>query len=258
VSDTADPPASTDSFPDTSPEAIGAAVRALARRKPVLDLADTADALTEAMPEIDRMVEAMLFAAAEPVRAQAIAARLPEEADVGSALARLKRRYVGRGVVLVEVAGGWRFQTAPDLAHLMEERREEPRKLSKAALETLAIIAYHQPCTRAEIEDVRGVAVARGTLDLLIDVGWVRPGVRRRTVGKPLTYRTTDGFLAHFNLASLDDLPGKQELQDQGLLDARLPPDFEVPRPSAAADSDGEDFDTDTPDAADFTRDFFE
>lgn len=244
---------------DTSPEAISRAVRELARRKPALDLADTADAMAEAMPETDRMVEAMLFAAAEPVRAQAIAARLPEGADVGGALARLKRRSVGRGVQLVEVAGGWRYQTAPDLAHLMEERREEPRKLSKAALETLAIIAYHQPCTRAEIEEVRGVAVGRGTLDLLVEVGWVRPGLRRRTVGKPLTYRTTDGFLAHFNLASLEDLPGKKELQDQGLLDARLPPDFEVPRPAAAPDGDGEEFEADGSSAgSDFTRDFFD
>lgn len=232
--------AESDPEADTSPEAIARAVRQLARRKPVLDLADAADMLADAPYDIDRAVEAMLFASAEPVRAQALVARLPEGSDVGGALARLKRRYVGRGVVLVEVAGGWRFQTAPDLAHLMEERREEPRKLSKAALETLAIIAYHQPCTRTEIEDVRGVAVGRGTLDLLMEIGWVRPGARRRAPGKPLTYRTTDGFLAHFNLATLDDLPGKADLQAQGLLDARLPPDFEIPRPAAAADGDGE------------------
>ncbi len=243
---------------DVSPEAINAAVRALARRKPDFDLADAADVMVEAMPETDRMVEAMLFASPEPVRAQTIAARLPEGADVGGALARLKRRYLGHGVQLVEVAGGWRFQTAADLAHLMEERREEPRKLSKAALETLAIIAYHQPCTRAEIEEIRGVAVGRGTLDLLVEIGWVRPGLRRRSVGKPLTYRTTDAFLAHFNLSGLDDLPGKKELQDQGLLDARLPPDFEVPRPAPAADSDGEEFEADAGDASAFTRDFFD
>jgi segregation and condensation protein B len=250
--------------PDVSPEAIGRAVRDLARRRPVLDLADAADLLADAPDEIDRAVEAMLFAAAEPVRAQALVARLPEGADVGGALARLKRRHVGRGVNLVEVAGGWRFQTAPDLAHLMEERREEPRKLSKAGLETLAVIAYHQPCTRADIEDVRGVAVGRGTLDLLMEIGWVRPGARRRSPGKPLTYRTTDAFLTHFSLASLDDLPGKADLQAQGLLDARLPPDFDVPRPSAAPDGDGDgEGDDRTPDmfeddAPDFTRDFME
>jgi segregation and condensation protein B len=243
-----------------SPRAIERAVRELARRRPALDLADAADMLADAPGENERAIEAMLFSAVEPVRAQALVARLPEGADVGAALARLKRRYVGRGVSLEEVAGGWRFQTAPDLAHLMETRREEPRKLSKAALETLAIIAYHQPCTRAEVEDVRGVAVARGTLDLLMEIGWVRPGTRRRSPGKPLTYRTTDAFLAHFSLASLEDLPGKADLQAQGLLDARLPPDFEVPRPSAAADPDNEEADATGelfPDGAnEFARDF--
>jgi segregation and condensation protein B len=242
-----------------SVEAIEKAVRDLARRKPELDLAERADFLADPIGEVDRAVEALLFASAEPVRAQAIAARLPEGADVGGALARLKRRYVGRGVVLVEVAGGWRFQTAPDLAYLMEERREEPRKLSRAALETLAIIAYHQPCTRADIEDVRGVAVARGTLDLLMEIGWVRPGARRRSPGKPLTYRTSAAFLSHFNLATLDDLPGAQDLQAQGLLDARLPPDFEIPRPMDAPDHDGEMVDYPTgSEAAEFTQDFFE
>jgi segregation and condensation protein B len=237
-------------------EDIARAVQRMARAKPSLDLADQADRLVDPAPEADRMVEALLFASAEPVKALALAARLPEGTDVGGALARLKRRYTARGVRLVEVAGGWLFQTAPDLAHLMEERREEPRKLSAAGLETLSIIAYHQPCTRAEIEAVRGVAVGRGTLDLLMEIGWVRPGARRRTPGKPLTYRTTDGFLTHFNLATLDDLPGKADLQAQGLLDARLPPDFDIPRPSAAADNDGEEADAHLEVATLFSDDF--
>jgi segregation and condensation protein B len=243
----------------TSPDAIANAVRALARAKPELDLVERADLAINPALDVDRQVEALLFACDAPVTAAALVVRLPEGADVGGALARLKRRYVGRGVVLAEVAGGWRFQTAPDLAYLMEERREEPKKLSRAALETLAIIAYHQPCTRSEIEEVRGVAVARGTLDLLMEIGWVRAGVRRQTPGKPLTYKTTNDFLSHFNLARLDDLPGKADLQAQGLLDARLPPDFEVPRPmnSPDMDDDGGAID-ERDDGADFTKDFFE
>lgn len=243
----------------TSPLAIAKAVRALARAKPVYDLVERADLSTDPAPDSDRMVEALLFASAQPVLASALVARLPEGTDVGGALARLKRRYVGRGVVLVEVAGGWRFQTAPDLAYLMEERREEPRKLSRAALETLAIIAYHQPCTRSEIEDVRGVAVGRGTLDLLMEVGWVRAGMRRQSPGKPLTYKTTNDFLSHFNLARLDDLPGKADLQAQGLLDSRLPPDFEIPRPMTSGDMDDDNGANDNrDDGIDFTKDFFE
>jgi segregation and condensation protein B len=243
----------------TSPEAIANAVRALARAKPELDLVDRADLAVSPALDVDRQVEALLFASDAPVTAAALVVRLPQGADVGGALARLKRRYVGRGVVLTEVAGGWRFQTAPDLAFLMEERREEPKKLSRAALETLAIIAYHQPCTRSDIEEVRGVAVARGTLDLLMEIGWVRAGVRRQTPGKPLTYKTTNDFLSHFNLARLDDLPGKADLQAQGLLDARLPPDFEVPRPMASPDMDDDGGALDErDDSADFTKDFFE
>jgi segregation and condensation protein B len=243
----------------TSPDAIAKAVRAMARARPVYDLVEQADLSVDPAPDSDRMVEALLFASAQPVQALALAARLPAGTDVGGALARLKRRYVGRGVTLVEVAGGWRFQTAPDLAYLMEERREEPRKLSRAALETLAIIAYHQPCTRSDIEDVRGVGVGRGTLDLLMEIGWVRTGPRRQTPGKPLTYKTTADFLSHFNLARLDDLPGKADLQAQGLLDARLPPDFEIPRPMASADLDDDNGAQDDRDEGiDFTKDFFE
>ncbi len=243
----------------TSADAISKAVRAIARAKPVYDLVERADLSADPAPESDRMVEALLFASAQPVQAAALVARLPQGTDVGGALARLKRRYVGRGVTLMEVAGGWRFQTAPDLAYLMEERREEPRKLSRAAMETLAIIAYHQPCTRGDIEDVRGVAVGRGTLDLLMEIGWVRAGVRRQSPGKPLTYKTTPDFLSHFNLARLDDLPGKADLQAQGLLDARLPPDFEIPRPMASPDMDDDGGTIDDRDEGiDFTKDFFE
>jgi segregation and condensation protein B len=243
----------------TAPDAIARAVRAMARAQPTYDLAERADLAVDPAPQTDRMVEALLFASDAPVQASALATRLPAGSDVGGALARLKRRYVGRGVALVEIAGGWRFQTAPDLAYLMEERREEPKKLSRAALETLAIIAYHQPCTRGDIEEVRGVAVARGTLDLLMEIGWVRAGARRQSPGKPLTYKTTSDFLSHFNLARLDDLPGKADLQAQGLLDARLPPDFEVPRPMASADmdDDGGAID-DREEGIDFTKDFFE
>ncbi|KAF0186160.1 MAG: segregation and condensation protein B [Hyphomonadaceae bacterium] len=235
------------------------AVRAIARKKDVLDLADAADALSHGVDDGERMVEALLFASQIPMRAQEIAARLGNIENVGDALARLKRRYIGRGVTLVEVAGAWRFQTAVDLAEVLAEHKTDPKKLSRAALETLAIIAYHQPCTRSEIEEIRGVSAGRGTLDLLIELKWVRPAARRRSPGKPLTYRTTDGFLAHFNLAGLDDLPGKAELQAQGLLSANLPKDFEVPKPSEAA------FDADLDERAqngesdhNFAIDFFE
>lgn len=202
-------------------------------------------------PEHLRMVEALLFASAEPLPASAIAQRLPEGADVGGALSRLKRMYAGRGVELLEVAGKWRFQTAPDLGWLLREERDEPRKLSRAGLETLAIVAYHQPCTRAEIEAVRGVAVSKGTLDTLVELGWVRPRGRRRAPGKPLTYGTTDAFLEQFSLASIDDLPGKEDLKAAGLLDTRLPADFDMPRPKT--DDDGGE---DPLDPAEFHQDY--
>jgi segregation and condensation protein B len=182
--------------------------------------------------EIERMVEALLFAAAEPLSAKDLAHRLPEGADVGRALAGLRGRYAGRGVELECVADRWRFRTAADLGHLMVEEREEPRRLSKAALETLAVIAYHQPVTRAEIESVRGVQLSKGTLDLLLEIGFVRMRGRRRTPGRPVTYGTTDGFLEHYGLAGLADLPGAADMRAAGLLDLDLPPDFNVPDPS--------------------------
>jgi segregation and condensation protein B len=204
--------------------------------------------------EIERRVEALLFAAAAPLSAADLARRLPEGADVTAALMALKDRYGDRGVRLECVADRWRFATAPDLAFLMTEERDEPRKLSRAALETLAIIAYHQPCTRAEIESVRGVSLSKGTLDLLLEMGFVRLRGRRRTPGRPVTYGTADRFLEHFGLASLADLPGLQDMKAAGLLDFAIPAGFEVPQPGAS--EDGEDL-LDLDDAApEFAQDF--
>ena len=185
--------------------------------------------------EIERRIEALLFAAAEPLGVADLARRLPEGTDVEAGLEALKRRYAGRGVDLACVAGRWRFQTAEDLAFLMTEERQEPRRLSKAAQETLAIIAYHQPVTRAEIEQVRGVQASKGTLDVLLELGLVRMRGRRRTPGRPVTYGTTDAFLEHFGLASLVDLPGAAEMKAAGLLTLDMPADFAVPDPAAAS-----------------------
>jgi segregation and condensation protein B len=205
-------------------------------------------------PDADRMVEALLFAAAEPLSAADLARRLPEGTDVGRALATLKARYQGRGVELECVADRWRFRTAPDLAFLMTEEREEQRRLSKAAMETLAIIAYHQPVTRAEIEAIRGVGLSRGTLDLLLEIGWVRMRGRRRSPGRPVTFGTTDAFLEHFGLPSLADLPGAADMKAAGLLDLDLPADFQVPAPGgAAADEDPLEAGDDSPE---FHQDF--
>lgn len=207
--------------------------------------------------EIERRVEALLFAAAAPLSLAEIARRLPEGADVGGALTALRDRYQGRGVELDCVAERWRFRTAPDLGFLMTEEREEPRRLSKAALETLAIIAYHQPCTRAEVESVRGVSLSKGTLDLLLEMDFVRLRGRRRTPGRPVTYATTDRFLEHFSLASLYDLPGVQEMKAAGLLDLSMPVGFEVPDPSRGGDDEGEDMLTGLDaEAPEFAQDF--
>jgi len=190
--------------------------------------------------EIERRVEALLFAAAGPLSAAEIAARLPEGCDVARAISGLRARYEGRGVELECVADRWRFRTAPDLAFMMTEEREEPRRLSRAALETLAIIAYHQPVTRAEIESVRGVSLSKGTLDLLLEMGFVRLRGRRRTPGRPVTYATADRFLEHFGLATLYDLPGVQEMKAAGLLDLSLPVGFELPDPGRSPDIEDE------------------
>jgi segregation and condensation protein B len=207
--------------------------------------------------EIERRVEALLFAAAGPLTAAEIAARLPAGANVARAISGLRARYEGRGVEVECVADRWRFRTAPDLAFMMTEEREEPRRLSKAALETLAIIAYHQPVTRAEIESVRGVSISKGTLDLLLEMGFVRLRGRRRTPGRPVTYATTDRFLEHFGLATLYDLPGVQEMKAAGLLDLSLPVGFEVPDPTRASEADDEDGSLPLEDdAPEFAQDF--
>ncbi len=182
-------------------------------------------------PATERQVEALLFAAAGPLSLDDLAKRLPEGADVEAAISSLVATYAGRGVELVCVADRWRFQTALDLAGLMTEEREEPRRLSKAAQETLAIIAYHQPVTRAEIESVRGVQASKGTLDVLLELGLVRMRGRRRSPGRPVTYGTTDAFLEHYGLANLGDLPGMAEMKAAGLLSLDLPPDFAIPNP---------------------------
>ncbi len=181
---------------------------------------------------VERAIEALLFAAAGPLSAADLARRLPEGADVAAGVEALKARYEGRGVILAEVAGRWRFQTAQDLAWLMTEERTEPRRLSRAAQEILAIIAYHQPVTRAEMEQIRGVQTSRGSLDVLLELGLVRMRGRRRTPGRPVTYGTTDAFLEHYGLASLADLPGVAEMKAAGLLDLNMPSDFALPDPS--------------------------
>ncbi len=205
--------------------------------------------------ETERLVEALLFAAAGPLSLEDIQRRLPEGADAGRAIEAVRTRYAGRGVELETVAGRYRLRTAPDLAWLMTEEREEPRRLSKAALETLAIIAYHQPVTRADIEQVRGVSLNRGTLDLLLAMGFVRLRGRRRSPGRPVTYGTTDLFLEQFSLANLGDLPGAAEMKAAGLLDMGVPAGFEVPDPTRADDGDLLSMD-DGDDAPEFAQDF--
>ncbi|HMO07237.1 MAG TPA: SMC-Scp complex subunit ScpB [Paracoccaceae bacterium] len=176
------------------------------------------------LAEQERMVEAMLFASAEPLTAADLANRLPHGCDAAEALVTLARRYEGRGVNLVRRGEGWAFRTAPDLGHLMAREVVETRKLSRAAIETLAIVAYHQPVTRTEIEEIRGVAVSRGTVDLLMEMDWIRLGRRRMTPGRPVTFVTTQAFLDHFGLESPRDLPGLKDLRAAGLLDGRPGP----------------------------------
>ncbi len=190
--------------------------------------------------EAIRAAEALLFAGGEPISAKALGEKLGPDIDVGAVLMKLKADYSGRGVELVEAGGAWRFQSAPDLSGLFAETREAPRRLPKAALETLAVIAYHQPVTRSEIEEIRGVTLSQGAMELLLEAGWIRPRGRRRTPGRPLTFGTTDAFLSQFGLASLDALPGKDDLKALGLLDPRAASVLDVPRPSEATASDEE------------------
>ncbi|HBD92178.1 MAG TPA: SMC-Scp complex subunit ScpB [Gemmobacter sp.] len=189
---------------------------------------------TPPIAEQERMVEAILFGSAEPVTVAELAARMPHGCDPAEAVAYLRRRYEGRGVRLVRVGDAWAFRTAPDLGHLMRKEVVEQRKLSRAAIETLAIIAYHQPVTRAEIEEIRGVAVSRGTVDQLLEMEWIRFGRRRMTPGRPVTFVVTEGFLDQFGLESARDLPGLKDLREAGLLDNR-------PLPGGMRQADDED-----------------
>jgi len=181
--------------------------------------------------EAARLIEAVLFASAEPVEAAALAELVGGGVDVGEILDGLVADYRGRGVELVEVAGKWLFRTAADLAPRLARRVEEPRRLGRAALEVLAIVAYHQPVTRAEIEQIRGVTMSKGTLDQLLEAGWVKMRGRRRTPGRPITWGTTDAFLVHFGLETVRDLPGLEELKAAGLLEGQIPAGFRVPLP---------------------------
>jgi len=189
------------------------------------------------MAEQERMVEAILFATAEPVTLKELSDRLPHGSDPAEAIVHLRKRYEGRGVHLVKVGDAYAFRTAADLAYLMQKETVEVRKLSRAAIETLAIIAYHQPVTRTEIEEIRGVSVSRGTIDLLIEIEWVRLGRRRMTPGRPVTFVVTQTFLDHFGLESARDLPGIKELRAAGLLDNRI---GQVPGPTPDPDDQDE------------------
>jgi segregation and condensation protein B len=178
-----------------------------------------------------RIIEAMLFAASEPVSISAFKEFVPADVDVESLLSDLQENYANRGVNLIAVAGKWSLRTAPDMGGILRRETIEQKKLSKPALETLAIIAYHQPVTRAEIEDIRGVAISKGTLDILLEIGWIKMRGRRKTPGRPVTYGSTEAFLSHFGLNELTDLPGLHELKAAGLLDGNLPPGFDIPMP---------------------------
>jgi segregation and condensation protein B len=178
-----------------------------------------------------RIIEAILFAAAEPVSEDRLREFLPADSDLASLIADLQANYANRGVNLVIVNGKYALRTAQDVAFVLRKEVQQQRKLSRAGLETLSIVAYHQPVTRAEIEDIRGVAISKGTLDLLLEIGWIKMRGRRKTPGRPVTYGTTEAFMVHFGLNEITDLPGLQELKAAGLLDANLPPGFDLPMP---------------------------
>lgn len=178
-----------------------------------------------------RVLEALLFAATEPLGEDMLSEHIPEGEDIRALIEELQTFYASRGINLVRVAGKWAFRTAEDLSFLLQRHAVEQRRLSRAALETLSIIAYHQPVTRAEIEEIRGVATSKGTLDVLLETAWIKLRGRRRVPGRPITYGTTPAFLEHFGFDSVDDLPGLDELKGAGLLDGNLPPGFAVPQP---------------------------
>ena len=198
------------------------------------------DSLFDAPPmgEQERMVEAILFATADPVTIRELTGRMPHGCDASEALARLRKRYDGRGVQVIKIGDAWAIRTAGDLGFLMQKETVEVRKLSRAAIETLAIVAYHQPVTRAEIEEIRGVSVSRGTVDQLIEMEWIRFGRRRMTPGRPVTFVVTDGFLDHFGLENARDLPGLKELRAAGLLENRPPPGTPMDAPELDEDAD--------------------
>jgi len=205
------------------------------------DVENVEESLFEAPPiaEQERMVEAVLFASAEPVTVKELNARMPHGCDAAEALVHLRKRYEGRGVRVVKVGDSWAVRTAPDLSFLMQKETVETRKLSRAAIETLAIIAYHQPVTRAEIEEIRGVSVSRGTVDQLLEMEWVRFGRRKMTPGRPVTFVVTQEFLDQFGLESARDLPGLKELRAAGLLENRPPPGM-MPKLGEGEDDDDE------------------
>jgi len=195
-----------------------------------------------------RMTEALLFAASEPLDAKALGSTLPDGADVPALLEELQRIYEGRGVTLVCVAEKWQFRTAPDLAFLLRKEKPEQKRLSRAAIETMAIVAYHQPVTRAEIEDIRGVMLSKGTIDALMEVGWVKIRGRKRTPGRPVTYGTTEAFLVQFGLENVSHLPGMDELKAAGFLEAIPPSGFDVPTPSEQLAPDEDSYTGEEPD----------
>jgi segregation and condensation protein B len=194
-----------------------------------------------------RMTEALLFAASEPLSIDALASSLPQGADVSSLIAELQKIYEGRGVTLVCIAEKWQFRTAPDLAFLLRREKPEQKRLSRAAIETLAIIAYHQPVTRAEIEDIRGVMLSKGTIDALMEVGWIKIRGRKRTPGRPVTYGTTEAFLVQFGLESVSHLPGMDELKAAGFLEAVPPSGLDIPSPSDQLSSDEDPYEGEEP-----------
>ncbi len=204
-----------------------------------------------ALREAERIVEAMLFASTEPLDEAEMARRVDDKVELAHVLERLRNHYANRGVNLTRVGKRWFFRTAGDLNWILAREQVEEKKLSRAALETLAIIAYHQPATRAEIEEIRGVAISKGTLDTLMETGWVRLRGRRKAPGRPITYGTTDAFLMHFGLEQISDLPGLDELKAAGLFDGRLPKGFGVPQPSddSARRDDEEPLEDDAPQA---------
>ena len=212
-------------------------------------MSEISDDRNEVLERNLRVLEALLFASSEPLDANSLLAYVGEGANIGELLLTLQARYADRGVNLVRRGDKWAFRTAEDLGFLLRRDEQESRPLSRAALETLSIIAYHQPATRAEIEEVRGVATGKGTLDLLMEAGWIRMRGRRRTPGRPVTYGTTDAFLDHFGLETLSDLPGLDELKGSGLLSGRLPPNLQIPLPfdGAALRDDEDPLDPDDP-----------